>query len=558
MLNSILANMIAGLGLSFSGLRMIDANLRQTTGRQLRGIVGRFTRNRFVAAVVGIVTGALVQSSSGIAFILVSLVTSGLTTVSRALPVITWANVGCSALVFVAVLDLRLGVLYLVGLAGAAFAFDRSHRSEALSAVFGIGMLFYGLELMQTGSEPLKSLPWVAGLLNGNGESLILPFVGGAAFSFVTQSSSAVSILAIGLVQSGLLGPFPAMMALYGANTGSTFARMVWSTALRGSVRQLTAFQDLFKIVGAVVFIALLYAEARGGVPLVHALAAHLSSRVDRQMAFVFLTFNLTMAVTFTALQSPILRVLERWLPAEEVEDASKPRFLYDEALSEPATALDLIALEQARLVRRLLTYPEAMRTSAGSAARDAAQRLHAPFLAVAHRVEQFQQELLHQHLGAGEGERLAGLQSRLSLIVYLEDSLRLLTSATSSVSADHRLRGLVSSFVEGLDFVLMTLVDALESKDPEVRNLLLRISGDRGDLVERIRQQYLVGESAIPAGERALLLQVTSIFERVVWMAQRLGRLLDGPSPLPTAAAAASTSSAAPPGLGPPAVGLQ
>ena len=44
MLNSILANMVAGLGLFFSGLRMLDANLRQTTGRQLRGIVGRLTR----------------------------------------------------------------------------------------------------------------------------------------------------------------------------------------------------------------------------------------------------------------------------------------------------------------------------------------------------------------------------------------------------------------------------------------------------------------------------------------------------------------------------------
>src|SRR5215470_17082157 len=143
MLNSILANLIAGLGLFFSGLRMVDANLRQATGRQLRAIIGRLTHSKGVASFVGLVTGALVQSSSGIVFILVSLVSSGLTTVRRALPIVTWANVGCCALIFAAVLDLRLAILYLLGVAGAAFAFDRTHKSDAFGAVFGIGMLFY-------------------------------------------------------------------------------------------------------------------------------------------------------------------------------------------------------------------------------------------------------------------------------------------------------------------------------------------------------------------------------------------------------------------------------
>src|SRR5262245_34325327 len=167
MLNSIFANIIAGLGLFFSGLKMLDTNLRQATGRQLRTIIGRLTRNGWVSGVVGVGAGALVPSSSGILFILVSLATSGLTTVRRALPIITWANVGCCALIFAAVVDLRLTILYLIGLAGAAFAFDRSHKSVALGAVFGVGMLFYGIELMQSGVAPLKELPWFSDLLLG-------------------------------------------------------------------------------------------------------------------------------------------------------------------------------------------------------------------------------------------------------------------------------------------------------------------------------------------------------------------------------------------------------
>src|SRR5215469_6501314 len=175
MWNSILANLVAGLGLFFAGLRMLDANLRQTTGRQLRGIVGRLTRNGWVASLVGVVIGTLVQSSSGVVFMLVSLVSSGLTTVRRVLPVVTWANVGCVSLIFIAVLDLKLAILYVIGFAGVAYAFDRSHRTELFSAGLGIAMLFYGIELMQVGAEPLRQLPDFAEVVNANGRSFLLP-----------------------------------------------------------------------------------------------------------------------------------------------------------------------------------------------------------------------------------------------------------------------------------------------------------------------------------------------------------------------------------------------
>jgi len=531
MLNSILANVVAGLGLFFSGLRMVDAHLRQATGRQLRMIIGRLTRSAWIAGCVGVVTGALVQSSSGIVFILVSLVSSGLTTVRRALPIVTWANVGCSVLIFAAVLDLRVAILYLVGVAGAAFAFDRSHRRDALGAVFGVGMLFYGIELMKTGSEPLKGLPWLPELLSGGQQSYVLAFVGGAAFSFVTQSATAVSIVVIGFAQTGLIGPFPTMMAIYGANVGSTFARMALSSTLKGSLRQLTAFQDLFKLSGAVVFVVMLYIEVREGVPLVYAAVSHVAHRVDRQMACVFLLFNLATAVVFSFAQRPILHWLERWLPADEDEDLSKPEFLYDEALNEPATALDLIDLEQLRLARRLRLYIDAIRGGPDSVQSARAEHVHEPFTAVASRIGQFQHDLVHQQLGPHETERLTKYQTRLSLIVYVEDSLKELVASAYGVPPG-RLGELLATFAESLDFVLMTMEDAIESKEGDTIEILVQITGDRGELVERIRREYLTGEIEVTNLERAALLQATTGFERVIWMVQRVARLIEQREP--------------------------
>ena len=140
---------------------------------------------------------------------------------------------------------------------------------------------------------------------------------------------------------------------------------------------------------------------------------------------------------------------------------------------------------------------------------------------------EHFQQELLNAQLGQTEMERLTRLQSRLSLIVYLEDSLRSLHSSVASVARTGPLADLVATFVEGLDFVLLTAVDALETKDPETVELLTHITADRGDLVEGIRTDFLA-ERETNSTDRAILLQVTSVFERIVWMTQRLSRLID------------------------------
>src|SRR5262249_44257370 len=58
----------------------------------------------------------------------------------------------------------------------------------------------------------------------------------------------------------------------------------------------------------------------------------------------------LTTAVIFSVLQPTIIHLLEWWLPSDQHEDLSKPELLYEEALSEPATALDLIEKEHVPL----------------------------------------------------------------------------------------------------------------------------------------------------------------------------------------------------------------
>lgn len=119
--------------------------MKQMTGRRFRSWVARATGNAFASAMVGVIAGIVTQSSNAVTFIVVSLVTSGMVVMRRALPVLAWANVGTSLLVFLATLDIHLAVLYLLGVVGFCHYFglnDNDRYRHLVGALFGVGMLF--------------------------------------------------------------------------------------------------------------------------------------------------------------------------------------------------------------------------------------------------------------------------------------------------------------------------------------------------------------------------------------------------------------------------------
>ena len=106
----ILADIVAGLGLFFIGVRSIGTNMKQMTGARFRRWVAWATGHHLSAALVGTAAGIVTQSSNAVTFISVSLVTSGMITLRRALPIVAWANVGTALLVFLATLDIHIEV----------------------------------------------------------------------------------------------------------------------------------------------------------------------------------------------------------------------------------------------------------------------------------------------------------------------------------------------------------------------------------------------------------------------------------------------------------------
>ncbi|HEV3117005.1 MAG TPA: Na/Pi symporter, partial [Gemmataceae bacterium] len=237
----ILAEMVAGVGLFFLGLHLVSGNLHQTSSRRLRTLIAKVTGRFWPASLLGLIAGAVMQSTSAVTVILASMTASGLTTARQALPIVAWANVGTTLLVFIAVLDIRLGILYLLGVSATAFAFTKNIRARtAWGVALGIALLFYGIHLMKdsSSSPDLQGASWFQSFITQAHGSFLLAFSAGTLVSFVTQSTTAVTLIAVTLVKAGMLGADETMMIIYGGNLGSTIARMILASGLKGSSRQ--------------------------------------------------------------------------------------------------------------------------------------------------------------------------------------------------------------------------------------------------------------------------------------------------------------------------------
>ena len=60
--------------------------------------------------------------------------------------------------------------------------------------------------------------------------------------------------------------------------------------------------------------------------------------------------------------------------------------------------------------------------------------------------------------------------------------------------------RQLIDSVVEGLDAVLLTVVEAMGPDGEDDRALLRQMSGDRGALMKRLREEYLASDASLAA----------------------------------------------------------
>jgi len=526
----IFANIFAGLGLFFIGIKGIGSNLKQMAGRRFRALMARATRRPSAAALLGTLAGALTQSTNAVTFIVVSMVTAGLIDARKSLPIVSWANVGTSLLVLLATLDIRLAVLYLLGTVGVAYYMglnEHERYRHLVGALLGVGLLFLGLWLIKSGAAPLKELAWVQTFLRFAADSFFLAFAIGAVLTLVAQSSATVTVVAVTMVSVGLLTFDQTVMIVLGASVGSGLSVYLLSGNLSGTGRQLALIQVWTKVLGVLPVLPAFLAEIYAQVPGPKALIAASGGDITIQVAWLYLLLQLVSVAVVGVLGSPMYRLAQRLAPSDPTESLGRPKYLYEQALEDPESALDLVIKEQARLVRRLPRYLDALRPEEVSTAGPGSDQLHKASTAVSGECSGFLSELMGRAESRETMERAVGVRSRNDLLMHLQEGVLELTKILASPFPESPAQDLRGQLTEGLHAVLQTFADDLGS-DEQDHELLLAMSTDRSALMERVRFDLLQTDTRLCADTQTRLLAATGLFERVIWLVHRYALLLE------------------------------
>jgi phosphate:Na+ symporter len=544
----ILLKSLAGLGLLFVGIKMVTRNLSSMAGDQFRRGIERGSRRIGFAILFGSLAGFVTQSGRTTSFIVASFVQAGLINARRALPVVLWSNFGCALVIFAAIFPIYLFALFMLAAAGVCIAFERPRPLlNTATAVFGLALMLFGLQMMSSSAAVLTDLPWFSVALNVIKTSLAFAFLTGVILTVIAQSHLAIMLIAVSLASRGIFDFNQTLMVIYGAQAGAGLITYVTGIHFRGQPRQVVTAQVLYNFVGVAVFLALFVGQhiVGGHLDVMAWLARSLSLSIGAEAAVAAVVFNTATPLLLTAVLPWFHRLCVRLAPPLHEEDLARPLFLLNEVGENAVATLTLAEQEQLRLLRRLPAYCACLRDDP-AAGKDlpSPDAYHRAFGQVSKSIERFQRALMSQQMTPEDTEWLLNQQKRQELLNSIDDACYDLWETFQGIGAN--APALRHTIVECLDAILLTAIDGMANNDAEELGLLETMTRNHGAAMERVRKRYLAVSDSLPSEERNGILQITSIFERAAWSLRRFGELLRESPSLAASSPSATVASAA------------
>lgn len=259
----IIYQVCGGLGIFLLGMKNMSEGMQAVAGERLRKLIGAVTNNRILACSVGLLVTMVIQSSSVTTVMVVGLVNAGLMTLLQAIGVIMGANIGTTITGWILVIKVGQYGLPLLGLAAFFYLFSKKDRIR-FTAMFlmGLGMVFFGLELMKDGFSPLKDMPgfisWFHRFQPDSYGGIWKCVLVGTVLTAIVQSSSATVGITLGLADTGIIS-FPTAAALIlGENIGTTITAILASIGASSNARRAAFAHSFFNIIG-VCWITLIF-----------------------------------------------------------------------------------------------------------------------------------------------------------------------------------------------------------------------------------------------------------------------------------------------------------
>jgi phosphate:Na+ symporter len=305
----IVMGLLAGLVLFLHGVSLLSESLKKAAGERMKKLLASFTTNRFAGVLTGTVATTLLDSSSVTIIMVIALVNAGLLSFTRSLGVIMGSNIGTTISSQIIALHINKYAPIALVTGFGLYMIAKSKRWKRIGGVvFGMGLIFFGLDVMGKAVEPLQQqasfIEWMTRM-----EAPILGALVGAAFTVMVQSSSATLGVVITLASQELISLPAGIAIMLGAEIGTCADTLVATLGRSREAIRAGVFHLLFNIITVSI-----------GVAFAHpftALVQYISTGTDvsRQIANAHVLFNVAGVLLFISFMTPVAKGLQWLIP---------------------------------------------------------------------------------------------------------------------------------------------------------------------------------------------------------------------------------------------------
>lgn len=293
---------IAAISLFVFGLQSFSKELENLGADRLSRWIGKITQVRFGGFLLGGVITAIVQSSTLVSSLTVSLVSAGIISFRSSLLILLGTNIGTTSTAWIVSMNSTLlGPFFIV--LGTFISMIPTRISVAGKSIFYFGLIFFSLNFISEAMEPIKNDPLLIELLS-KATNPLLGILYGIVVTIIIQSSSVVVGLVIVLLSQGVIDIDSAIPIVIGANIGTTSTALLISIKLSPLSRLVAWSVSAFNVIGVILIFPFF------GVLKDIALA--FSTVPSLQVAMAFTVSNTFTSIVFLLFLSPIVRQLQK------------------------------------------------------------------------------------------------------------------------------------------------------------------------------------------------------------------------------------------------------
>ena len=340
---------MGGLALFLFGMHMLSASIEKMSGSKLTKILEKLTGKVWKSVALGAIITAIVQSSGATTVITVGLVNSGILKLGQAIGIIMGSNIGTTVTGHLLRLteisgtsgimqflkpDFFAPVCAMIGAALAMFSKKASRRTIG-EIMTGFGMLFIGMDLMETSLSPLRDSPLMGELFVKFGSNPILGILVGAGVTAALQSSSASVGILQALSVTGVVSWSAAIPIILGQNIGSTVTALLSVIGASKNAKRTALAHLYFNVIGTVIFTVGVFSLQTMGI------GDFWDLPIDKSGIANFHTiFNISMTFLLLPFIGALEKLCMKTIPSDGSEIDSDTSALAPGLLSKPNAAI--------------------------------------------------------------------------------------------------------------------------------------------------------------------------------------------------------------------------